>query len=330
SVYDSFENLNFGSIKPHKSLDTPYKQRSSKFQIFYGDEYFKTEFKPITLMNPCEKKTNHNQLIKSKNSFNTTTTDIESSSHYIWSLTFSQPASRYYEFRQKLEQNIVSLESINITQSSSNDLPSFSSDVKLSGTIRVKNICFEKFIYLRLTKNNWQTYTDYQAVYSSQLSSGTWSGPKRYDTFIFNITIKSDQQPYFDVNDKIEFAICFIASNNDNHKTEYWDNNDHKNYIIEQRKHHHPIYMMNMLNVDSDHSNDHSLSSSLNNKSITSSSSSGMDKTLNLNIEHCTIESTNMPPPSSYTLDYRPNFDGFTSFTHYRAWSHFAGEINYY
>ncbi|XP_018645403.1 protein phosphatase 1 binding protein, putative [Schistosoma mansoni] len=163
-------------------------------------------------------------------------------------------ASRYYEFRQKLEKDYISLENISIIQSTNHP---YTSSIKLKGTIKIKNICYEKLVFLRLTKNNWKTFNDYQAVYNSQLSLyNTWSNIKRYDTFIFNIHIESDQK-YFDPNDKIEFAICFTALNHDhnhNNKIEYWDNNNHENYIIEQRKLR-PIFM-NMINIEQSQSSD--------------------------------------------------------------------------
>ncbi|KAH8876571.1 Protein phosphatase 1 regulatory subunit 3C [Schistosoma japonicum] len=233
--------------------------------------------------------------------------------HYVWSLTFSQPASRYYEFRQKLEKNIVSLENISITQSTDQSISSY---IKLSGTIKVKNVCYEKLIHLRLTKDNWHTFNDYQATYSSQLSPGTWSTPRRYDTFLFNITIHSNNQ-HFDINDKIEFAICFTAIH-DNQHIEYWDNNDHKNYIIEQRKLRSLCINMNLDSILNSPSSNKLISS--NNELLT------IDKSLNINQDNSTTEYN----ITSYTLDCRPNFDGFTSFTHYRAWNHFSGETNYY
>ncbi|CAH8565761.1 unnamed protein product [Schistosoma rodhaini] len=305
---NTFDNFNFGSIKDH----TYYKR--SKFQIFYGDDYFNSE-----------NNNNNNQLIKLTKQLNTT--EIES--HYIWSLTFSQPASRYYEFRQKLEKDYISLENISIIQSTNHP---YTSSIKLKGTIKIKNICYEKLVFLRLTKNNWKTFNDYQAIYNSQLSLyNTWSNIKRYDTFIFNIHIESDQK-YFDPNDKIEFAICFTALNghdhNHNNKIEYWDNNNHENYIIEQRKLR-PIFM-NMINVEQSQSSDDMLPMTYNeelstiDKSININNSNNNDNCNNNN--NCNIE-YNIP---SYTLDCRPNFDGFTSFTNYRAWSHYSGETNYY
>ncbi|CAH8542273.1 unnamed protein product [Schistosoma intercalatum] len=333
SELDTLDNYNFGSIKDYKSYDNQNKR--SKFQIFYGDEYFDTE-SPGKTQNTYENNNNNNQLMK----FNTT--DIES--HYIWSLTFSQPASRYYEFRQKLEKFMISLESINIIQSNTttttttttttnnnnnnnnsnnnnNNSKPLTSYIRLKGTIKIKNICYDKLVYIRLTKDNWKTFIDYPAVYSSQLSSSTWSNTKRYDTFIFNILIESDQQS-FNPNDKIEFAICFIAFNNNhnNDKTEYWDNNNNENYIIEQRKlHPHLINIMNINNSQSSNQDD----TQTNQLSIIDKSLNNNDNNNNTN---CTIE-YNIP---SYTLDCRPNFDGFTSFTNYRAWNHFSGETSYY
>ncbi|CAH8850616.1 unnamed protein product [Trichobilharzia szidati] len=330
----------YGSSKHEKSSHSPY--RRSKFEIFCEDAY----------LDFTHNKKNHHHTNENNNDVNGTYKHLSNTNtepHYTWSLTFSQPASHYYEFRQKLERSSISLESISVIQSTDQPKTSF---IKLSGTIKVKNIAFEKSVFLRLTKNNWKTFTDYQAVYSAQLSSGTWSGQRRYDTFVFNIIIQSDHE-YFHPDEKIEFAICFTTVNNNNNneeKTEYWDNYDGKNYVIEQRKFH-PLWigtgsLTHHSTEISSPSSDASISPVSetppnNNKSIStaldrqhSSITSAITKTTptptlspSTSTTHTTTTGFNT---SSYTLDCRPNFDSFTSFTDYRAWSHYSGETSYY
>ncbi|VDQ11835.1 unnamed protein product [Trichobilharzia regenti] len=323
----------YGSSKHEISSNSPY--RRSKFEIFCGDTYL--DFNYNTKNHNTSENHDTNGTYKRLNNTNT-------EPHYTWSLTFSQPASHYYEFRQKLERNSISLESISVIQSTDKPKTSF---IKLSGTIKVKNISFEKSVYLRLTKNNWKSFTDYHAVYSAQLSSGTWSGQRRYDTFVFNIIIQSDQE-YFHPDEKIEFAICFTTVNNDD-KTEYWDNYDGKNYVIEQRKFH-PLLIgteslthqsteisspssdssMSPVNETPLNNNNKSINNTLDRHNITSAITKPTITTTNTSAGTSTTANTTSFNTSSYTLDCRPNFDSFTSFTDYRAWSHYSGETSYY
>ncbi len=41
---------------------------------------------------------------------------------------------------------------------------------RMKGTIKVKNISFEKRVFLRVTCDNWRSYMDYVAVYQPSSS----------------------------------------------------------------------------------------------------------------------------------------------------------------
>nr|CAI5864740.1 unnamed protein product [Callosobruchus analis] len=72
-----------------------------------------------------------------------------------WQITFAQPASDYVEFRKRLDEGNVSLENVIIKES----------DDTLVGTVKVKNIAFEKEVFVRSSINNWQTHEDTYCSY---------------------------------------------------------------------------------------------------------------------------------------------------------------------
>ncbi|MRA76055.1 hypothetical protein GH890_32010, partial [Bacillus thuringiensis] len=60
-------------------------------------------------------------------------------------LNFSQPASNYLAFRERLESGLVSLENVVLR------------DYTIAGTIKVKNAAFEKVVTVRHTFDSWKT-----------------------------------------------------------------------------------------------------------------------------------------------------------------------------
>ncbi|THD28031.1 hypothetical protein D915_001145 [Fasciola hepatica] len=249
-------------------------------------------------------------------------------SRYLWFLGFTQPAAQYYEFRQRVENGCVSLENITLNQPEeysqqqlhqqhhqqkwSPGNPTTSSRTclpYLSGTIKVKNVHFDKKVWLRLTTNSWITFVDCPAVYNAQLSSGSSHTPSRFDTFTFQIAA-SDYPPEIENPKRIEFAIRYCAGPNSS-CGEFWDNNEGGNYVIERRL------------VESTWS------------SLTNSSPLPLTK-LDCSYSGCSdystheSNSTDSSTSNPYTVDYRPNFTGISSFTDYRAWEHYASESIYY
>lgn len=121
-------------------------------------------------------------------------------------LDFKQPASDYLSFRDKLDKCFVSLENVIIK------------DYTLLGTVKVKNITFEKKVFLRCTFDSWETHVDVESKYVTYSDTNSI-----FDTFSFEFEVPTN----FDQQKKMEFAVCFVADGK-----EYWDNNEGKNYKI--------------------------------------------------------------------------------------------------
>ncbi|RUS78245.1 hypothetical protein EGW08_013984 [Elysia chlorotica] len=123
-------------------------------------------------------------------------------------LCFPQPASDYMAFRDRISSNLISLENVIL------------SDYTMEGTIKVKNVAFEKNVYVRLSLDEWVSHEDIPASYVPGLGLG-YSDP--YDTFSFRIDIA----PSFDVTKRVQFAVCFEENGK-----EHWDNNNGENYCV--------------------------------------------------------------------------------------------------
>lgn len=121
-------------------------------------------------------------------------------------LNFQQPASDYLTFRDRIEQNCMSLENVILR------------DYSVLGTVKVKNISFEKDVFLRYTVDSWESHNDVQASFVKGQDSSC-----RYDTFSFEF----DVPPNFDSSKKMEFAVCYVCNGR-----EFWDNNGGHNYQI--------------------------------------------------------------------------------------------------
>ncbi|VDN57500.1 unnamed protein product [Dracunculus medinensis] len=124
-----------------------------------------------------------------------------------WTPTFTQPASDYVIFREKVTKDNIALENVRLKNE----------EHRLAGTIKVKNIAFEKRVFIRVTTNEWQSYTDHEAKYMS-------SSSRLIDTFGFEFEIPSDQEMD---NAHIEFCVCF---------EQYWDSNGRKNYSLKSEE----------------------------------------------------------------------------------------------
>ncbi|KAF5402846.1 putative phosphatase regulatory subunit [Paragonimus heterotremus] len=227
--------------------------------------------------------------------------------HALWVLRFPQPAAQYYEFRQRIENGSVSLENISVIQpdeTSTTQLP------QLSGTIKVRNLAFEKQVWIRLTTDNWHSYTDHVALYSHKMSGGLIHSASRFDTFTFHLTVvpqlESTQQ-----SESIEFAIRYMVGPCGAYG-QFWDNNSGKNYVIERKHIHNPWPAKLTGNNHDDFT------------TVTQHPGCYSDNGFGEFVSNTPL------PLQPYTPDYRPNFEGITQFTNYRAWNHFAGETTYY
>lgn len=125
---------------------------------------------------------------------------------------FDQPISDYISFAKRLEEHNVSLETCS------------SSDGELVGVIKVKNIGFEKNVFVRLSSDKWVTTRDAPAYYINSGLGGESS--LLYDSFSFHYELPLVEELM------VEFAICFRCNGN-----EYWDSNNGKNYkLTSERK----------------------------------------------------------------------------------------------
>jgi len=123
-------------------------------------------------------------------------------------LNFTQPASDYLAFREKIERNNVSLENAILR------------DYNLLGTIKVKNISFEKKVFVRYSSDSWQTSQDFEARYVPPVGINS---NHSFDTFSFEFEISTEMDPH----NLIQFAVCFETPSN-----QFWDSNSGQNYEI--------------------------------------------------------------------------------------------------
>lgn len=122
-------------------------------------------------------------------------------------LDFPQPSSDYLRFRQCLENNYVCLEHCVLKEK------------VLAGTIKVKNVSFEKSVKVRVTFDSWKGHTDTGCKYIKDTYPSSYS-----DTFSFEVSIPDNLR----LHEHIEFAICYEVAG-----CEYWDSNEGKNYRIQ-------------------------------------------------------------------------------------------------
>ncbi|XP_071480600.1 protein phosphatase 1 regulatory subunit 3B-like [Diadema antillarum] len=122
---------------------------------------------------------------------------------------FDQPASNYLEFRDRLEQECVCLENVLIKD-----------NITVVGTIKVKNIAFEKAVVVRVTFDDWTSHTDVQASYV--VPSQPSNSRDKYDTFSFSLDIPPNLG-----GRTFEFCINYTSQ-----CKSFWDNNRGNNYKI--------------------------------------------------------------------------------------------------
>ncbi|XP_072261343.1 protein phosphatase 1 regulatory subunit 3B isoform X1 [Pyxicephalus adspersus] len=169
------------------------------------------------LDDPLEIPFNITELID--NIVNLTTLEKE---HLV--LDFDQPAADYLDFRNRLQTDCVCLENCMLKERT------------LVGTVKVKNLAFQKSVKIRMTCNSWQSFTDHECHYVKD----TYAGTDR-DTFSFDVILPDAGKP----QERIEFAVCFEC----NGKT-YWDSNKGQNYRIVrsdfQNRHCEPDYNLSL------------------------------------------------------------------------------------
>ncbi|XP_010752047.1 protein phosphatase 1 regulatory subunit 3C-B [Larimichthys crocea] len=136
----------------------------------------------------------------------TATMDLKISSARSLVLDFKQPSADYLDFRNRLIQNSVCLENCSLQERS------------LTGTIKVRNIGFEKSVQLRATFDSWTSFTNVECTFMNNVYSC-----QDNDTFAFVLELPT----YIPPQNQVEFCICFKVQDQ-----VFWDNNDGKNYIL--------------------------------------------------------------------------------------------------
>ncbi|KAA8594406.1 hypothetical protein FQN60_005240 [Etheostoma spectabile] len=121
-------------------------------------------------------------------------------------LDFAQPSSDYLVFRQRLEADHVCLEHCVLKEK------------VLAGTVKVRNVSFEKRVTLRLTSDGWQSHADLDCEYMKDAYPSMHS-----DTFAFSVALPERLAPH----QRVEFAVCYAVGGR-----EYWDSNQGDNYCI--------------------------------------------------------------------------------------------------
>ncbi|XP_005063717.1 protein phosphatase 1 regulatory subunit 3C [Mesocricetus auratus] len=119
---------------------------------------------------------------------------------------FPQPSSDYLSFRDRFQKNFVCLENCSLQERT------------VTGTVKVKNVSFEKEVRVRITFDSWKTYTDVDCVYMKNVYGSSDS-----DTFSFAI----DLPRVIPTEEKIEFCVSYHANGR-----VFWDNNEGQNYRI--------------------------------------------------------------------------------------------------
>ncbi|NWI71052.1 PPR3C phosphatase, partial [Todus mexicanus] len=121
-------------------------------------------------------------------------------------LDFPQPSADYSAFRRRLHSNLVCLESCLIQ------------DRALSGTVKVRNIEYEKKVMVRITFDGWKTFRDI----SCQYMHSTY-GSADTDIFSFELALPKPSI----TRRATEFCIFFQCG-----QKIHWDNNHGRNYRI--------------------------------------------------------------------------------------------------
>lgn len=142
-----------------------------------------------------------------------------------WQLRFPQPASSYVDFRKRLDVNNVSLENVIVK----------SPERRIVGTVKVRNLSYDKEVFVRSTEDQWVTHRDTACTYVQNNAAaaaavngggagcGSPAAPAPnvtaiYDTFAFRLPLPVAAP-------SMEFAVCYKSP-----LFECWDNNDGHNY----------------------------------------------------------------------------------------------------
>lgn len=120
---------------------------------------------------------------------------------------FQQPGGEP-NFLDRVRENQVCLE---------NAVVSDPQDLSVNGTVRVRNLDFNKSVHIRYTTDHWKTFADLQATYVNNSCDGF------SDKFTFTLYVHT-----LAIGQKLEFAVRYHCKG-----CQYWDNNSGINYCFE-------------------------------------------------------------------------------------------------
>lgn len=120
-------------------------------------------------------------------------------------LCFEQPGGRP-DFLSRLHQQSICLENVVV------------SNMTVMGTIKVRNIAYQKEVRVRYSWDNWSSNANIIAMYVA----GSCDGPT--DRFSFGFSVP---RHHVGVGDKVFFAVFYKVADQ-----EYWDNNNGLNYLL--------------------------------------------------------------------------------------------------
>ncbi|XP_062418385.1 protein phosphatase 1 regulatory subunit 3C-B-like [Pungitius pungitius] len=124
-------------------------------------------------------------------------------------LGFLQPSADFQAFRAKLAESMVILEKCSVTEQA------------LRGTVRVRNICFQKEVQVRITFDSWQSCRDVPCAHLQE----RFGGPQT-DIFEFELAFPK----VLDAKRRIEFCLRYLPGG---HSEPFWDNNGGRNYSVD-------------------------------------------------------------------------------------------------
>ncbi|XP_072342020.1 protein phosphatase 1 regulatory subunit 3C-B-like isoform X2 [Scyliorhinus torazame] len=125
-----------------------------------------------------------------------------------FALDFPPPSADYLDFRSRLRENSVCLESCLVQGTS------------ISGTVKVKNLGYEKKVAVRITFDSWKSSRDVGCAYLNNTY-----GCADADTFSFELDVPANLRPL----EQIEFCLSFQCGQHT-----FWDNNSKQNYRIKR------------------------------------------------------------------------------------------------
>ncbi|XP_074484762.1 protein phosphatase 1 regulatory subunit 3C-B-like isoform X2 [Sebastes fasciatus] len=121
-------------------------------------------------------------------------------------LDFTQPAADYLDLRNRLKAQQVCLETCSVQER------------LLSGTVQVRNLCFDKFISVRITFDSWRSFQDVPCRYLNNVY-----GCPDTDTFSFSVSVPE----LLERSNRAEFCIRYQTQDRT-----FWDNNLGNNYRL--------------------------------------------------------------------------------------------------